>query len=654
MKRLNYNGRPDFSRPRKLVEDESLLAVNASLEDLVKDGVNDRTKEVDKLYGRLAKAYLKGRALKKGLSEMGRADTIPITQESEATSAAASRLDNEASKKGTVITYGLYQQAIDIVLSKKWQLRLDYLNLQVPASRELERTQTIEKRSNGSGADGLLKAFLLDNGIAATIIGMLTISPFQTIIFQGLVVEEGAKGVQLAQIPIGIALFLELGIKADKIKALLKSSNVSTPIVEDEVDRLASNPDARAEALGQAGIDYTDFKRTQEVTDAENIIQYVSDYYQRLGGLVSPGSHLTIDHWIAYFHTAQNQQSIRSALYGASTFSPKFKSFEEKTTEPIDEKGNGTITNTQTSEFSNISNQLASSISSLAYTSNNIYDDIYQSFNYQVTDQDLCCLVQIFGGANVDTEIFLTLAGLLRLVSTEYSGDINVLVDKLLSNLLNFSSDSLFDIVGQLNEFYYKAIDKLTKVFTIEIDNAPACTALFSLGWTLIEAVQVLFTQIDQFVAELLSSTGFYDSQGSSSWAVAADRRYLLSLARVLEAIADQLDLLNNCSLDNPDTQGVPRDIAQPSEAVFDIIGTPPLNLIIPEKDKKKYFTNLQPVQSKRLKFNYGTTSEQNPEDQGVSSDNSSGCRDSLSQESIKSLADNLNGALRDLFNGRS
>lgn len=651
MKKLGYNGRPEFSRPRKLTEDEYLRPLAGTLSDQLVEPENDRLKNVDRLYGRLAKTYLKGKALEEGLSQMGLAQFIPIEEGADSVSAAATRLDNEQSKKGTQVTFGLFQSCVKIVLAKKWELRLDYLNIQVPASREIEKKRTVEKRSNSRSGGGLLESFLSDNGIAATIIGMLTISPFQTIIFQGLTVESAAKGIQLAQIPAGIALFLELGIGADKIKDLLASTNVSTPVVEETIDRLDSSPEERAAALGDYGIDYSNFKRVQEVADAEAVIQYVTEYYTRFGGLVEPGSTLTIDHWIAYLHTAQNQQTIKSALYGASTFSPKFRSYEQPdAAEPT--LGNGPITSNR--GYSNISNELASALQSLNAVTVEAYNDIFQAFTYNLTDNDICCLVQIFGAADIDTEIIRTLADLMRIVAANASGGIANIASFLLSNLFNMAGDSVFDIVGQLNELYFKVIDKLTKAFTINIDNAPSCTALFSLGWSLIEAVNVLFGQLDSFVAELLSGFNFYGETGAGSWEASADRRNLLSLAAILEALSNQIDFINSCeSISNVPAGAVPNDIVDPSEIVFDMIGTEPPTLNIPREKVEKYFPDLQRKQSKLLKFDYGIETLQNSEStqNNTQANVMASCSENLSSEALESMAYQLQSALKDVFN---
>ncbi|MCB1713061.1 MAG: hypothetical protein KDH96_11465, partial [Candidatus Riesia sp.] len=219
---IEYNGRKPFSRPRKLEETSDDVRV----QDIPKDpteSVDERQEAIDGIFTDLAKTYLKGKVIQEGLSNMDPAQFIPVEEYADAARAGASRLAQEDSQNGNIITYGLYQKAIEIILDKKWELRGTIIDMKIPASVSQVTQETHEKLTNSDKVTGFLKEFISQNGIVTTIIGMLTISPFQTIIFQALGVENTAKGVQISQIPAGIALFLELGIKAERIYNALKS-----------------------------------------------------------------------------------------------------------------------------------------------------------------------------------------------------------------------------------------------------------------------------------------------------------------------------------------------------------------------------------------------------------------------------------------------
>lgn len=648
---LERNGRPEFSRPRKLYETE-FQTVEHFTDKLLEQVVDERGEATDELFTDLAKTFLKGRALQKGLSKMDPAQFIIIEEFADTVRAGATRLSAEESKNGSIITYSLFQKCVDIVLAKKWNLRLNYISMKIPASVEQQSREAVKQASNGSGVDSLIEEFIAQNGIAATIIGMLTVSPFQTIIFQGLTSEQSvAKGIQMAQIPIGIALFLELGIKAERIYKILKTANVGTPIVEQQVARLSESQTARAEAFEQAGIDYDEFRASQEVQDSQNIIDYVTQYYARYGGLDKPKGHLTIDHWVAYLHVAQNQQTIRGALNNADLFSPKFKDYKDHYNRlPSSQEEPETIFTEKNKKHSNISIQLASATKALRESSNDIYDDILNSFVYQLTDQDMCCLVQIFGALGNPT-IMYSLASLLRILAADLSSEILRIQNLMCSFLANIFQDALFELIGQINSLYEKIVKKLTKAFTINFDNIEACSGMLSLGWALTHSVRVLFDQIKTLMKEISSIIGDFGTSKSGSWKISADRRHLLGTARLLEVLAARLDLANKCAISNKKKlASVSSQISDTNnnidQALFSILESRPPTLEISEEDKQKFFSDTPKMTSSNLKFNYGMSSEQNNEG------DTSKCQEGNNEEKLNKLVENLNTAISTTFNG--
>lgn len=643
---IDYQGRKDFSRPRKLVEkDVTLEQYQDRIEVNAFGAVDEREVAVDELFTDLAKTYLKGRVLQQGLSKMDPAQFIPIEEFADTARAAAKRLDMTASEDGEVITYSLYQKAVDKILAKKWELRGEVMAMKVPASVSQQSVECAHKVSGSENFGSLLKEFISQNGIISTIMGMLTLSPFQTVIFQPMTVEEGAKGVQVAQIPAGIALFLELGIKAERIISILRDSSLATPLVELQIAELSSSESARASALKTIGIDYDEFKKSQEFQDSEAIVSYVSEYYTRYGGLDRPGGHLTIDHWVAYLHVAQNQQMVRGALNTAQVYSPKFQTIKDQFTFTSEPKDN--LFKDQGKKTSKIFIQLASATRALKESSNDLYDDIINTFNYQLTDRDLCCLVQIFGAIG-NPDLMYTIASLLRILATNLSGELVRLQNLVAKFLANIAQDALFEIASQVNEFYEKVAHKITKAFTVDFDNLPACGGMFSLGWALMHSVRVIFIQINALLREISSIIGDFGLSAPGSWQVSADRRHLLGIARILEVLAGRLSLANTCERvsqagNNVDQFSDPKsDIDQ---AIFSILGETPPNLVVSDEDVKKHFPNIRPTVSDNLKFTYGITSEQNPE-------NKSRCDDPDQQAKIDQLIKNLTKSIQEVFNG--
>jgi hypothetical protein len=649
---IDYNGRKPFQRPRSLTE---IQDIDQFRDKLSKDafGVDERQEAIDDLFTGLATTYLSGNVVKDGLANMDPAQFIPIEEFADSVRAAATRLAKENSKNGTIVTYGLYQKAIEITLGKKWDLRGEVINMRVPASVEQSSRETTEKLSNAKGSASMVKEFIASNGIITTIIGMLTISPFQTVIFQALGVEKGAQGVQLAQIPAGIALFLEIGIKAERILSILKGAKVATPLVEQQIDTLSNSPEARAAALDTVGLDYEEFKKGNEFQDAQAIIKYVSEYYTRYGGLDRPNGTLSIDHWIAYLHVAQNQQTIRGALNNAPTFSPKFQSFKEQFGEATTENNNIFNSNPEGKKGNTkMLIQLASSTRAIKESSDGLYNDIIASFNYQLTDRDLCCLVQIFGKIG-DPNIMRTIASLLRILATNLSGEI-VRIENLISRFLgNLAQDALFEIMANVNEFYYKIAHKITKAFTADFNNLTACGGMFTLGWALLQSVRVLFDQVNSLLKEVSSIIGDFGASNSGSWKLGADRRQLLGMARLLEVLSDRLELANNCSSDNStpsiDVTNISGTDKKFDQAIFSILEEVPPNLQISEENRKKFFPNPPTFTSENLRFSFGIAPEQNSE---TLNSNNSNCSEEVQQQKIDELAANIQRALDETFNG--
>jgi len=641
---FDYNGRKPFERDRKL-EENQLEQFKDRIVSNAFGQVDQRTEATDKLFSDLAKTYIKGNKLLTALSKMDPAQFIPIEEFSDATRASALRLNTEESKKGTIITYSLYQKAVSIILEKKWEIRGTVINMRLPASLTQTDYETTQKLSN-SKSNNMLKEFISQNGIISTIIGMLTLSPFQTVIFQALGVEEGAKGIQIAQIPAGLALFLELGIKAERIIDMLKAAKISTPIVEGQLELLSKSEEARRAAFSTIGMNYDDFKKSQEFKDSETIVNYVSEYYTRYGGLDKPNGHLSIDHWIAYLNVAQNQQGIRGSLNTSHIFSPKFGSIKEQYTKEKPEKEN--IFTEQNRKHSNIFANLAGTINTLNSSSSSMYDEIANSFSYFLTDQQMCCLVQVFGAIG-NPDMLLTVASLLRLLASSLGGEIAAIQNAILRLMANLAQDALFEIAANINKLYYKIAHKITKAFTVDFENLPACNGMFTLAWALLQSVNTIFDQFNSLIRELSSIINSMGNGGGLKWEVAADRRHLLGIARILEVLAQRLDMANACEIASPRTS-INNQITDTSpefdQAIFTILGSIPPILPLSKEDKEKYFNTASNKTSDRLKYTYGIVSEQNSETEFGN------CYSPDQKDRINKLIKNITTSLGETFNG--
>lgn len=644
-KRLEYDGTPHLNRKREIKEFPFELG-NESEANLTKPIITPRQEAVDSIFNSLAKTYIKGQALLKGLSEMYPAQEIPIEDGADTVKAAARRLDVDQSKKGTVISYSMFQKAVDTILGNNWTLRREYLKINLPATKTASHRK-FEKSKSGDKTN-LIKDFLDESAIAGIIIAMFTISPFQTIIFQGLTTEQSAaKGLQVAQIPIGIALLIEFGIKGAQIYELLKTSGLNNALTEAQIVEIEESQEKRAEILSDIGINYSDYIDSMSDNDSKIVIDYFNEYFARYGGLVDTNSYLTLDHWVAYLHTAETQQKLRGALNTGAKYSNTFDSIlpdveDSDSTSMVDIK--------DTSKIS-VHVDIVGSLKHLNTYSNTVFDDIVHSFMYQITDRDMCCLVEILGEIG-DPKLLRTISAILRILATDLGGNITHLLNTLTRALLKKLQTAVFEIMQDINEYYEKIILKLLDAFTIDIEGLPACGGLLSIGMALIQSLNVLNEQLKWLVNDIMDALTQYSTIQGGSWAIAADRRHLLGMSNLLEVLANRLEIANLCARENGTEQNSYTDISEikdeaARQILYNVLDTVPASIQLSDEQINKYFPGQEKRESARLNFSYGINTTQSKVEQEFTDKK---CSDSVSKEQIMSLAKSLKVNLNTAF----
>jgi hypothetical protein len=262
----------------------------------------------------------------------------------------------------------------------------------------------------------------------------------------------------------------------------------------------------------------------------------------------------------------------------------------------------------------------------------------------------MCCLVQIFGAIG-NPEVMYTIASLLRILATDLSGEIVRIQNIISSFLANLAQDALFEIAKDINKFYYKIADKITKTFTTDFENLPACNGMLTLGWALLHSVRAIFDQVNALIRDISTIIGNFGLAADGSWKIAADRRHLLGIARILEVLAARLDLANTCELDSKNRSVRPNNDLTDTDsnfdqAIFTILGDIPPVLPMKSEDVQKHFPDITTKQSSRLKFSYGIIPEQNTEK------GKGNCYTPDQQERINNLINSLTSALRENLNG--
>lgn len=644
MGKLGYDGTPEFSRQRNIVETNTPLLANSIKSDAKPPIRDQREVDTDLLFKKLAETYIKGEILRKGLSAMEPAQYIPIDSDASTVVGAASRLFNTESINGTIITYSMYQKCVDAINDKKWEVRRTYFSPSSIVTQESKTTHT-NSTVNNSSSKGFIEQFLENNGIAGSILAMLAISPFQATIFQALSTEEsGAKAVQGVQISAGLAMFIELGIKAEKILQIMKTSKVNVPLVEQQLVAL-STPQARAQALESFGINYDDFKQSMSLSDYQAIVGYVGEYYSRYGGLAYSGSHLTIDHWIAYLKVSQNQHTMRGCLNTADAYSEDFADMRDpnRNKDPIA----GSTSISSPNKKIKISVEVASATRALRERSNDMYDDIINAFMYQITDDQICCLVSIFG-AYKDTDFIKTIASLLRLLAVDLSGELIRLENIGRQFLSNFFASVIFELVTDLEKLLQEVLLKLTKTFTVEIEGLERCGGLLTIGYAIMESIRSLAKYVRDLLREIMNTINIFGEQKTGMWTVAADRRHLFGIARILEILAARLDIAAVCDkkLGSTEQRTSPiekKDIVA-GEVIHSILDGSPPSIQLTNQEIDKYFPNVQPQVSERLKYSYGIGSLQNLEK------NNNGCSGPISKEETDALFQKFSETIREEF----
>lgn len=620
--KIGYNGLPEYNKPRKLVETNNNKDVNSPLSDKKPPVLTDRQKEADELYRSIAQTYIKGRKLQKGLAGMDPAAYIPIVEDSDAGVSARRLFENE-SKNGTIITYSMFQKSVDYIYQKKWEMRKMYMQNIFPVTK-LGETELISSVERTTKNKGLIREFIEGNGLAGALIGLLCMTPFMADFMLALSGEESAaKGVFSIKVIAGLALLVELGLKAAKIIELLKLlKGAKIDNLESVIEQLENDPDARARALGDIGIDANEMRQSIIPNDHKKIIDYVSEYYNRYGGLAEPNGFTTIDHWIAYMHVAQNQMLLRGALNVADDYSTRFEDIRQTESSVPNEPYTSSATVEERSGIGfprfELGVTLASGTRALREKSNDIYDDILNAFMYQISDQDLCCLVSLFGAVK-NTDMLRTIAAILRILATDLSFDIANLLNKLKLFIANMLTAIIFELISQIDKVMQKLLLKLVDMFTVNIEALKNCIGLLSIGWAIMDAVRVFFKIVKDLMRELVSIINDYAQGDDTGWSIAADRKHLFGIARILEVLATRLDLAAVCEIKRDGSRdGTPplgdveiKDITA-GDVIYDILGKFPPTLNLTNQEIEKYFPNQQSRTSKRLKFNYGIVDMQN------------------------------------------
>lgn len=605
---LEYDGSTALDKKRQLFEVPTDDPVAPAIPIDETDPIDDATTT---LFTNLGKAYLKGEKLKQGLSAMEPVQFIPISSDAGRVSRSAQRLSEEQSNKGTIIPFTLYQLAVDILADKQWKVRRMYETVDIPVDSETTSKRIVTDYEFGGGDfENLIKSFLSGDGMAGAIITAFAIGPTQLPIFGLLSAEQAAAKTQsVIQSIWGLAILIELGIKAKRIIDLLRGANSIDPDFEDTITELEENTEKRHKILSDAGIDPDKLSKSQEVDDSKIIINYANAFItSRLD--TDPS---VFDHWIAYGNVVARQVLIRSSLDSATKYSKDFATMFDRDTASDATFNDVVLNHVRTKPQSRISNVIASHFNDLEKESNDAYDEILNTFMYQVSDADLCCLLSIFG--SMDSGGLRLISSMLRIVAIDLKAELITMLEAQTRMLINIATAAAYEIIANLNKIsedlalkIFVSLEDLSEKLSFDLEH---CPSFFDVGLALSFGIEAIREKIEKMLLDVLSSIESLGTTSSLSWHVPADRRHLLSIAKILDVLSDKLDAANACARREDTPTSVEQILTDSKdqaahELIHTLLDKSPPSIQISDTDIRKYFPDLRPTKSKRFGFVFG------------------------------------------------
>lgn len=640
MPSLDFQGLPEFRRDRHLTNSVRTQAAldNQPVPNPEDTALVERVESVDGLFSKLATTYLKGKVIQEALSKMEPDQWIPIEPGATTVVAAARRRNPRESADGTRITFRMFQGCIDQLLQRTARLSALLQSTDgIPTTVETAH-KVISNRGGGKDLD-LLTDFAAGNGIVGTLLAFYTIMPVFNSLFQTLTpVESAAKANAAATGVSGIALLLAIGVQAEEIINVFSKQPAMNSLLAD-IERLKGDDVAQDEALRTINVDGAQIRANLGEQDAETLIQYTRDYCARHGGVFPDFDHLTMDHWHAYASAAHANALIEQALQTAPAYSPKFQAM-------MDSQEPKKLTLSAARQVMPMSTTFASSIDELDHRMENTFNDMANVFLYQIDDQVLCCLISIVG--ELDTDILYRMSHVLRILAMDLNGILIGFQDRLRARIGDLLTGLLFRYMDMINQFMGEAVQGLTKM--ARIPGTEQCPGLLMLLNAILQVPFKLKAKLNEFVAELMSRIADFSQSHTGAWALSADRRALLSMAKMLEALALRLGDINVCANED-DKVHSPSEVFQRAadQVTHTFLEHSPPSLQISDADLQKYFSGIPATKSPNLPVSYrmGATQVSGADSSSSSTAQTSDCSSPVMKEHIDLLRQAVVDALR-------
>lgn len=552
----------------------------------------------EEIFNDIARVYIKGNKLKESLGAMNPAGFIPVEDGSDVRF-VIQRVDPQIDN--TIITFGLFKEACEFIAGKNQEIDEDFL-LTVNIVDENSIDREIKKRHKGHTSSH-------DDWIGEFLTGL---SPFAGLMIAGFLADMAHTNSTKAPVPdgentgsqpslyhaqgqsVGVALLIELGIGVAAFMLLFdQNSNSLSDDIKADFTSLANDPAKRREVLESVGYNYDILQTNRKFDDYKAIKDYSINFISR------QTRNLNYDHWIAWLNVNENQQLLRGSMSMAPLYSKKWKRYYETNDVHVftQEFEDDLTDDLGQNPLEGAVAGLKSYFSTLLTISQEHYDKTFQVYSMQIDSRLMCCILWFLGP--LDTSTLDGISKILRILGLNAKISISDMVAFVtegaataLLNMLAVYSNRL------INDLYNNIMDKLFKIPSTDFQVA----AKYCVGIELLfNLIGKSFDQIVKLVVGIIE-----DLRGTLNLALgnksryfvetSAERRYLITLAALIDAIVANIDLAQkNCRFDPSDDPQKINDLA--AEAAVDFVSTklPDLYPIMdmPEETRRKFFGNV-------------------------------------------------------------
>ncbi|MHA2066051.1 MAG: hypothetical protein ACXABY_16895 [Candidatus Thorarchaeota archaeon] len=590
---LDYSGTPKQPFRRDLTDTINRLRQNKV--ELLDEEPENRD---DALFNDIARVFIKGDKLQKGLGEMNPAGFIPVEQESDVIF-SIQRVDPTLSTDR--ITFGLFKEACEFIAAQGQNIDEQFmLNLTEVDVNSINRKIVTHTKGQTNESDDFLSQFLTALSPFAGIMIMGFLNDLASLNSPKVGVPDGTNSGQ--QVPlwhaqglgVGISMLIELGLGVAAFMATTgEDTNSLKPEIRSRIDELSKDPAQRKQLLEEAGYDYEALKKNKKFDDYTAIKDYSIQYISR------QNNNLNYDHWIAWVNVNDNQSLLRGALAMAPTYSQKWRRFYD--TNDVESFENvadqNVIDDPEQVLIDGAIAGMRSYFSTLWSISNDHYDQTHLVYTMQLDARFMCCIIWFLGP--LDIKSLEGISDILRLLSFDVKLNIPDMISFITagaaSNLLNMISVYINKVIDGI---YNNIMDKLFSIprndWEVAIKYCIGIQVLFNI---IEKAFVKVISTINEIIDHLEHTLRIKLQAKSHAYIqVSAERRFLTTLAALVDAIAAKLEFAQtHCNFPNETDPQKINDLA--AEAAVDFVTNEVAELYptldLPEDVRRKFFSGI-------------------------------------------------------------